>query len=193
MISNEPVKNLIDYAIVYDITIKGNKTDINFIKGRKVQSVHLVHLIWNFIPRCYQEMKKMTEDSANYIREELTERITSNAFWTGNVYLKTDESDTDSIPKKIILNGMVADEEHLDLLVMADHELNQNDCINGICSLLLKTYATLYEEDVISAGWLKESLSEMILSEEYWNEGMISDDQLKLMQKKYFNRNEKLS
>lgn len=67
--------------------------------------------------------------------------------------------------------------------------------INNRASLYsyLKTYATLYEEDVISAGWLKENLSAMVLSEECWNEGMISDDQLKLMQKKYFNRNGKLS
>lgn len=195
MLSNEPIKNMVDYCVQYDICFTGNGAEAEFIKGRKVKGETLVHLLWKLIPAVYQQMAGKNDRTwdltACYLKEELSERISTDAFWVG--YLNNTVSEPLSSDKRISVSAVIADEDHIDLVFTSTIGLSGKDYLEGISVLVWKTYTSLLEEDQTMGLWLKQSLKDLVQKESFWDSEPVSDEETDSLRTEFYNTNRRFS
>lgn len=195
MLSNEPIKNMADYCVQYDICFTDEGADAEFIKGRKVDGENLVHLIWKLIPAVYRQMAGRNEKIWNimicYLKEGLSERVCSDAFWIG--YLNSTVSEPVSSDKRINVSSVIADEDHIDLIFTSTKGLTGKDYLEGISALVWKTYTSLLEEDRTMALWLKQSLKDLVQKESFWENETVTDEETDSLRSEFYNTNQRFS
>lgn len=195
MLSNEPIKNIVDYYVQYDVIFLKNGVETELVKGRKVKGNDLVFLLWKLIPAVYLQMKNRKENTWNdlacYMKDELSERISTDVFWIGSMNKGADTSIF--LDKRINIRSMIMDEDHIDLVFASSTDLKGNDYLEGISSLIQKTYSVLLSEDSTSAEWLKQSLSTLVQMDAFWNEGVVSDEMADKLRTEFYNRYQRFS
>lgn len=195
MLSNEPNMNLLDHSVQYNVKLYEKNTVTELVKGRKVKGNDLVLLLWKLIPAVYLQMKNRRDKSwellASYLKEELSERISLNAFWFEN--LNTMSAENVSFDKQININSLIMDEDHIDLVFTSSNGLSGKDYLEGIVSLIQKTYSVLLAEESTSAQWLKHSLTSMVQLDSFWDEGIVSKKQTEKLRKQFYDRNKRFS
>lgn len=195
MLSNEPVKNPADYVVQYEVAFTKDGTDTELVKGRKVKGNDLVTLIWRLVTAVYMQMKSRKESTwdvmASYLKDELSERISMEAFWMGQFYSGVKNSvHTD---KKIGIHAMLMDRDHMNLVFTSSPGLSGKDYLEGISSLIMKTYSVLLAEEGTSAQWLKYSLTFLVKTEKFWDEGTVTDEMKEQLQAEFYSRNRRFS
>lgn len=195
MLSNEPNRNMADYFVQYDIRFHENGIGTELLKGRKVKGNDLALILWKLIPAVFMQMKEKNDSAwnmtANYLKEELSESISSEHFWMEQfsavmeTYVSSD--------KQIRIYAMIIDKDHIDLVFTSSLGLSGKEYLEGISSLIQKTYSVLLGEDGTSAEWLKYSLKELVQKDSFWDEGSVTDEQVHTMHTAFYNRSQRFS